>query len=432
MRGPSSVCVAVMMLSAVSHTARAFSRVPLARRAFRLASTSTDLTQEGGNLVHDNTRRSRGDLSLDTRTIASDLPTVLSHLQARSASSDTSEAAEQIANLSEDRVKLIQERDGFLNQRKEASAVVGKLMRNKDNLDSSQQEELEEAKSASTAASEKATNAEAALEEIQTTMDRLLAGIPNLLDDQVPFGRDESENEEVSRWGDKDALPARLEWDDSFQPLWHDDVASNLNGYQVEAAVKMSGARFVALSGSIAQLERAIAMFCIDLHTTQHGYTEVSVPFVVGRSALEGTSQLPKFQEDLFAITPESHTCNGEDAFLIPTAEVPVTNMHRGQVLEESDLPLSYVLDSLLSRRSRKLRSGYQRFNSNAPVPKGGTGQNHNGRHVRCGTRNADGARGSSPAVVGIAVPQSTFVLRRYWIFSPTLLRLGGVVARGW
>jgi len=332
-----------MMLSAVPHTARAFSRVPLARRAFRLASTSTDLTQEGGNLVHDNSRRSRGDLSLDTRTIASDLPTVLSHLQARSASSDTSEAAEQIANLSEDRVKLIQERDGFLNQRKEASAIVGKLMRNKDNLDSSQQEELEEAKSVSTTASEKATNAEAALEEIQTTMDRLLAGIPNLLDDQVPFGRDESENEEVSRWGDKDALPARLEWDDSFQPLWHDDVASNLNGYQAEAAVKMSGARFVALSGSIAQLERAIAMFCIDLHTTQHGYTEVSVPFVVGRSALEGTSQLPKFQEDLFAITPESHTCNGEDAFLIPTAEVPVTNMHRGQVLEESDLPLSYV-----------------------------------------------------------------------------------------
>jgi seryl-tRNA synthetase len=84
-------------------------------------------------------------------------------------------------------------------------------------------------------------------------------------------------------------------------------------------------------------------MFFVDLHTTKHGYTEVSVPFVVGRSALEGTSQLPKFQEDLFAISPESHTCNGEDAFLIPTAEVPLTNLHANSILEEADLPLSYV-----------------------------------------------------------------------------------------
>lgn len=84
-------------------------------------------------------------------------------------------------------------------------------------------------------------------------------------------------------------------------------------------------------------------MFFLDLHTEKHGYTEVSVPYIVGRSALEGTSQLPKFQEDLFAITPESHTCNGEDAFLIPTAEVPVTNLHADSILEAKDLPLSYV-----------------------------------------------------------------------------------------
>jgi seryl-tRNA synthetase len=116
-----------------------------------------------------------------------------------------------------------------------------------------------------------------------------------------------------------------------------------LGGYETEAAVKMSGARFVALSGAVAQMERALAMFFIDHHVTVGGYTELSVPFVVSRTALEGTSQLPKFQEDLFAIKPESHTCNGEDAFLIPTAEVPVTNLHRDSVLEEDDLPLSYV-----------------------------------------------------------------------------------------
>ena len=108
-------------------------------------------------------------------------------------------------------------------------------------------------------------------------------------------------------------------------------------------AVQMSGARFVALSGVVAQLERAIGMFFMDMHTQKAGYTEVAVPLVVSRSTLEGTSQLPKFEEDLFAITTQSHTCNGEDAFLIPTAEVPVTNLHRGAVLEEADLPLKYV-----------------------------------------------------------------------------------------
>jgi seryl-tRNA synthetase len=171
----------------------------------------------------------------------------------------------------------------------------------------------------------------------------LLAGIPNLLDDVVPDGVDETQNQIVSEWGDITALPTKLEWPDDFEPKWHDDIAAGLKGYHADAAVKMSGARFVALSGSIARLERALAMFFMDLHTTKHGYTEVSVPFVVARSALEGTSQLPKFQEDLFAITPSSHTCNGEDAFLIPTAEVPLTNMHADSILEETDLPISYV-----------------------------------------------------------------------------------------
>lgn len=104
----------------------------------------------------------------------------------------------------------------------------------------------------------------------------------------------------------------------------------------------MSGSRFVALSGDVARLERALGMFLMDRHN-QNGYTEVSVPYIVSRQALEGTSQLPKFQDDLFAITPESHTCNGQDAFLIPTAEVPLTNLHMDSVMDESDLPKKYV-----------------------------------------------------------------------------------------
>lgn len=324
--------------------AGARSRVMAAGRM--MTSLSADATTaETPTVAAD--RLSRQDFSLDIRTIVSETEMVLSHLKSRRASDEALEAANTIASLQSKRVALIQERDNFLNQRKEASAQVGQLMRklnSKDNEDKEGTEaEVEKQKELSATAAEGAQKADEKLESIQTVMDDLLAGIPNLLDDKVPDGTDESQNEVVSEWGDIDALPKKLEWTDDFEPKWHDDVAMGVNGYQSEAAVKMSGTRFVALSGAIARLERALAMFFLDLHTGKHGYTEVSVPYIVGRSALEGTSQLPKFQEDLFAITPESHTCNGEDAFLIPTAEVPVTNLHADSILEAKDLPLSYV-----------------------------------------------------------------------------------------
>lgn len=310
-----------------------FRRLSILKSASASDPTITNIVAE---LVHG--RLSRDNQSLDVKTIVSNTDLVLSHLKSRRASEETMEAARTIASLQSQRVALIQERDDFLNQRKEASALVGKLMR-----ENPQSEEVEKQKGISAEAAEKAQKAEDALAEIQTTMDSLLAGIPNLLDDLVPDGDDDKQNEVVTTWGDIKALPQKLGWTDDFQPKWHDDVADGLNGYQSEAAVQMSGARFVALSGGIAQLERAIAMYFMDLHTTQHGYTEVSVPYVVSRSALEGTSQLPKFEEDLFAISTKSHTCNGEDAFLIPTAEVPVTNIHANSILEEADLPISYV-----------------------------------------------------------------------------------------
>jgi len=295
-------------------------------------------------------RLSRQDLSLDVRTIVAETDMVVSHLKSRRASDEALEAATTIASLQSKRVALIQERDNFLNQRKEASAQVGQLMRKLNSKDKDEetdgediQAEVDKQKALSAEAADGAQKADEELDSIQNVMDDLLAGIPNLLDDKVPDGDDETQNEVVSEWGDIEALPKQLDWTDDFEPKWHDDVALGLKGYQSEAAVKMSGTRFVALSGPIARLERAIAMFFIDLHTTEHGYTEMSVPYLVGRSALEGTSQLPKFQEDLFAITPKSHTCNGEDAFLIPTAEVPLTNMHSDSILEEKDLPISYV-----------------------------------------------------------------------------------------
>jgi seryl-tRNA synthetase len=282
-------------------------------------------------------------MNLDVKTIVSETEMVLSHMKSRRASQDVLHAASTIASLQSQRVALIQQRDEYLNQRKEASALVGQLMRKKDSDGGFDQEEVEKQKQLSSKAAEQASQVESELETIQSTMDDLLAGIPNLLDDVVPDGTDDTQNEIVSTWGDVKALPKKLHWTDDFEPKWHDDVAAGLKGYESEAAVKMSGARFAALSGPIARLERALATYFLDLHTTKHGYTEVSVPFVVGRSALEGTSQLPKFQEDLFAISSESHTCNGEDAFLIPTAEVPLTNMHADSILDEADLPISYV-----------------------------------------------------------------------------------------
>jgi seryl-tRNA synthetase len=315
------------------------------------ADATAPATESSATTVTANGRLSRQNLSLDVRTIVSETDMVLSHLKSRRASTEALEAATTIATLQSKRVALIQARDSFLNQRKEASAQVGQLMRKLNSKDDDDEggdgvdaaAEVEKQKSLSAEAAEGAAKADEELDSIQTVMDDLLAGIPNLLDDKVPDGDDETQNVVVSDWGDIGALPKQLEWTDDFEPKWHDDIAMGLQGYQSEAAVKMSGARFVALSGPIARLERSISMFFLDLHTTKHGYTEVSVPYLVGRSALEGTSQLPKFQDDLFAISPESHTCNGEDAFLIPTAEVPLTNLHADSIFEEKDLPISYV-----------------------------------------------------------------------------------------
>lgn len=329
----------------ISRTVTAFSpSLSLHRTAFRHVSKilmSTEIHVDG-TVDMINGRIPRGSFSsLDSRVIVENLDLVLSHLQSRRASDETLDAARSIAARNEERVSLIQARDSALQTRNEQSAIVGKLMRNPDHDKS----EVGEAKKLSSDAAAQAAAAEEKLVALETEVNNLLSSIPNLLDDLVPDGNDDQDNVEVESWGDKQALPEKLGWptDGSFEPKWHDDVAMGLKGWQAENAVAISGARFVALSGHVARLERAISSFFLDMHINDNGYTEVSVPYVVGRSALEGTSQLPKFEDDLFRIAKESHQCNGEDAFLIPTAEVPLTNMHRNTILEESDLPISYV-----------------------------------------------------------------------------------------
>jgi len=313
----------------------------------KVSSEPNTALSEAGKIK--NERISRGNVDgLDARVVVENLDMVLSHLKSRRVSQDTLQAALDIEALNSERVELIIRRDKALNVRKEQSSVVGKLLKEAsafgDNTDEQRKDALEQAKQASSQAADEAAAAEEALEAIEKRTRTLLAGIPNVIDDCVPEGCDDSENELVETWGELSHLPAILGWSDGFEPKWHDEIAAGLNGWMSEEAVKISGARFVALSGQVARLERALGMFFMDLHTSpEHGYTEVNVPFVVSRSTLEGTSQLPKFEEDLFKITPESHTCNGEDAFLIPTAEVPLTNLFRDSILNESDLPLSFV-----------------------------------------------------------------------------------------
>jgi seryl-tRNA synthetase len=303
------------------------------------ASADTDTADaDAPALVNKRLSRAALPSSLDARSLSDNLRIVLSQFSSRRASEDTLEAARTISALNSGRVSLIQKRDEALQKRNECSGRVGKLMGRSNGEET---DEIVSLKEDASRAGEEATAVEVELNEIESKINVMLASLPNLLDDVVPDGDNDGDNELVNQWGDVTALPKELGWTDEFQPLWHDDVATNLGGWNSEAAVGMSGARFVSLTGSVARLERAISSYFLD-RASEKGYIEVSPPLVVSRSALEGTSQLPKFEEDLFKIVRESHTCNGEDAFLIPTAEVPLTNMHANQILEESELPLSY------------------------------------------------------------------------------------------
>ena len=170
--------------------------------------------------------------------------------------------------------------------------------------------------------------AEARLAEVLDKLNDVALGIPNLPQADVPAGQDETENEEVSRWGE----PRQFD----FEPKDHVDLGAALNGMDFETAAKISAARFVTLQGPLARLQRALTQFMLDTHSEQHGYTETYVPYLVNAESLKGTGQLPKFEADLFKVD------DGE-FYLIPTAEVPVTNIVRDTITEDASLPLKFV-----------------------------------------------------------------------------------------
>jgi seryl-tRNA synthetase len=171
--------------------------------------------------------------------------------------------------------------------------------------------------------------AEADFAAVQVEVERLALNLPNLLHDSVPDGRDENANVEVRRVGTPPVL--------AFEPKDHVAIGEGLGGLDFEAAGRISGARFAVMKGPLAQLHRALAQFMLDLHSHEHGYREAYVPYLVSRETLTGTGQLPKFEQDLFALSGE------RELFLIPTAEVPLTNLVRDEILPPERLPLKFV-----------------------------------------------------------------------------------------
>ena len=168
------------------------------------------------------------------------------------------------------------------------------------------------------------------LSVVSQQLDLFLAGLPNLPDETVPVGLSEDENVEIRRWG----TPRTFD----FHVADHVDLGQNLQGLDFKSAVKITGSRFIVMKGQLARLNRALAQFMLDVHTQEHGYTEMYVPYLVNSDSLIGTGQLPKFGEDLFHTEPATE--EGQGLSLIPTAEVPLTNMVRDTILEEHDLPL--------------------------------------------------------------------------------------------
>ena len=179
---------------------------------------------------------------------------------------------------------------------------------------------------------EKLDAAKVELDKLQNEIRDLALSIPNLPDDSVPVGKDENDNLEVSRWGE----PRKYD----FEVRDHVSLGEMAGGLDFAAAVKLTGARFVVMKGQIARMHRALSQFMLDLHTEKHGYLEAYVPYLVNHATLYGTGQLPKFGEDLFHTKPLEEESDSSNYALIPTAEVPLTNLIRDEILEEESLPL--------------------------------------------------------------------------------------------
>jgi len=240
---------------------------------------------------------------------------------------------DDLTRLDAERRALVRERDELNAASNRISKEVGALMRE------SRKDEAESRKAESRRIAEQAKATELRLSEIENEFKEILVRVPNLPHESVPAGGDETANLEVRRWGTPRDFAS-----EGFEPKDHVDLGVALGILDLERAAKIAGARFSVLAGAGARMERALINFMLDLHTGEHGYREVLPPFIVNAQALFGTGQLPKFEADLFKLTDE------RQLYLAPTAEVPLTNLHRDEILDEKDLPISYTASTTCFR----------------------------------------------------------------------------------
>lgn len=255
---------------------------------------------------------------LDVKILRNDYARVEEALKNRGKSL---ELISGFAPLDEKRRELLQESEALKNRRNTVSAEVAKRKKNKEDADELIVEMRE--------VGDRIKELDEEVRTLEAQIDQLMLSIPNIPHESVPVGASEEDNVEVRRWSE----PRKFD----FTPKAHWDIAAYLGILDFEAAAKVTGSRFTFYKGLGARLERALINFMMDLHSNEHGYEEMLPPYIVNQDSLYGTGQLPKFEEDLFKLT------GSNDYYLIPTAEVPVTNYHRDEILNAEDLPRYYV-----------------------------------------------------------------------------------------
>ena len=256
---------------------------------------------------------------LDPQLIRNKLDTIVEESLRRGVSIDKN----KIKKIEDNRKKIQVETEKLQSERNNISKKIGELK--------SKGEQTENLLEKVTIIKKQLEENEEKLNSIQKELNELLIAIPNIPHKSVPNGNSDTDNKLIREWGEKPKF--------DFKIKDHVDLGESLNQIDFDSAVKVSGSRFVVLKDKIAQLHRALIQFMIETHTTEHGYQEINVPYLVNSDSCINTGQLPKFKEDLFRI-------QDQDLYLIPTAEIPVTNVVKDQIIEDTSLPLKYVCHS--------------------------------------------------------------------------------------
>lgn len=260
---------------------------------------------------------------LDLNYVRENIDKVNEALEKRHASDEAFAQLKSFAEADKDRRNAIGESDRLNAERNTLSRQIGELMKQKAT------DQAAELRAKVGQLKERISQADALRDSSEERMKEILSTLPNIPHESVPVGKDESDNVEVRRWG---AVP-----EFNFRPKDHVDLGLSLGILDLERATKIASARFAILNGAGARLERALIDFMLDVHTREHGYLETQPPFIVNSGALFGTAQLPKFEADIFKLRDD------RELYLVPTAEVPVTNYHREEILDAAQLPMRWA-----------------------------------------------------------------------------------------